>query len=184
MYMDEQMNNGSRKAAKILAIVAMVSAFLAVFLAIIFDIIAFREVILQFVAALILPIIAFVVLCIAMIASFIMIFGIFLVKDYGFWPLTLSIEFFKQILADIKVSQEAIQTFAMFRFVLIGICVTIMALAIVSKVLFDGQEEQCAADGKKRKKKNGIMRMSTTAIVFSVLGLIVSSVALIIVGQI
>lgn len=182
--MDEQTNSGSRKAAKILAIVAMVSAFLAIFLAIVFDIIAFREVILQFIASLILPIIAFVVLFIAMIASFIMIFGIFLVKEYGFWPLTLSIQFFKELLSEIKVTQDAIQTFIMFRFVLLGICATILLAAIVSKVLLGNEEEQYDANGKRIKKKNGIRGMSTTAIVFAVLGLIVSLAALAIVGQI
>ena len=173
-----------KKAAKILATVAMASAIIAIFLAVIFDVIAFKEVILQFVAALILPVIAFVFLFIAMLASFILIFGIFLIKEYGFWPLSLSFQFFKELLNEIKVTEQAIQTFTNFRIVLIAICVVIIALAVVSKILNVKPKKENSGNEKKFKIKDGINSKSTTAIVFGILGLIVSLSALAIVGQI
>lgn len=173
------------KTGKTLAIIAMASAFSAIVLAVIFDVISFREVILQFVASLILPILCFVVLCIAMIASIIFIFGIYLLKDYGFWPLTLSIDFFKQLLSELKVSEEAIQTFTGFRFVLIFICLCIIALAIVSKALLRKQIEEPAEDGKKpRRKKSGAVAMANVGLIFGILGLVVSLSAIALVAQI
>ena len=172
------------KTAKTLAIVAMVSAFAAIILAIIFDIIAFKEVILQFIASLILPVIAFVFLCIAMIASIVFIFGILLIKEYGFWPLTLSIDFFKQLLSEIKVSHEAIQLFTAFRFVLIFICVCIIIVAVVSKAMMGQQDGELDENGKKIKRKNGVKSMSSVGLVFGILGLIVSLSAVALVMQI
>ena len=179
------MASNMNKTAKVLAIVAMASAFAAIILAIIFDVISFREVILQFVASLILPILCFVVLFIAMIASIIFIFGIYLLKDYGFWPLTLSIDFFKQLLSELKVSEQAVQTFIGFRFVLIFICLCIIALAIVSKVLLRKQIEEPVEGVKKpRRKKSGARAMANVGIIFGILGLVVSLSAVALVAQI
>lgn len=171
------------KTAKTLAIISMVSAFLAIFLAVVFDVIAFKDVILQFIASLILPIVAFVFLCILMLASIVFIFGILLVKEYGFWPLTLSIDFFKQLLSEIKVTQEALQTFRMFRLILIFICLCIMILAIVSKALLGRQPKEYDENGKKRKRKNGVRSMANTGLALAILGLIVSLSAIALVGQ-
>ena len=162
----------------------MASAFAAIVLAVIFDIVAFREAILQFVASLILPVIAFVFLCIAMIASIIFIFGIYLLKEYGFWPLTLSIDFFKQLLSEIKISEQALQTFMIFRVVLLAICLCIIAVAIVSKVLSEPQEEKVDEKGRKIKRKNGVAAMSSLGLVFGILGLLVSLSAIALVSQI
>lgn len=182
--MDEIENASKKKAAKVLAIIAMVSVFSAIFLAVAFDIIAFSDVILQFIAALILPIIAFVVLFFAMIVSIIFIFGVLLLEEHGFWPLTLSIQFFKEIIGDIKVTQEAIDKFVLFRIILIVICVTIIVLAIVSKVLNASDQPEYTPEGKKIKKKSGVKAMSTVAIVFAVIGFFVSLAALLITSSI
>ena len=172
------------KTAKILAIISMASAFAAIVLAVIFDIVAFREAILQFVASLILPVIAFVFLCIALIASIIFIFGIYLLKEYGFWPLTLSIDFFKQLLSEIKISEQALHTFMIFRVVLLVICFSIIAVAIVSKVLSEPQEEKIDDKGRKIKRKNGVSAMSSLGLIFGILGLVVSLSAIALVSQI
>ena len=172
------------KTARTLAIIAMASAFGAIALAFIFDVIAFREAILQFVLSLILPVIAFIVLVIAMIASIIFVFGLFLLKDYGFWPLILSFEFFKYLLSEIKISQEAIQTFLIFRYVLISICVAIIVVAIVSKALSGPKQKKFDENGKKIKRKDGTRAMSSVGLVFGILGLLVSLVAIVLVSQI
>ena len=171
------------KTAKTLAIVSMASAFAAILLAIVFDAIAFKEVILQFVASLILPIMAFVVLFIAMIASIICVFGILLLKEYGFWPLTLSIEFFKQLLSEIKVSADALHTFIIFRAVLLVICLCIIILAIASKALSGPKEKNVDEKGKRIKRKDGARAMSTVGLIFGILGLVVSLSAIALVTQ-
>ena len=179
----EETNNKNRKTAKILAIIAFISVFVAIPLAVVFDIIAFKDVIFHFIAAIFIPVAAFVLFFIAMLASFILIFGIYLVKEYSFWPLNLSLEFFRQIIGDIKVSAEAIQLFITFRAILIAICVTIIALAAVSKSLMGKEKPLLNEKGKKIKKRNGINGMSTAAIVLGSLGLIVSIGAIVIVAS-
>lgn len=177
-------NDKRRKAAKILAIVALASVFSAILLAVIFDIIAFREVILQFIASLVLPVFAFIFLFIAMIASFVFIFGIYLIKEYGFWPLTLSIDFFKELLNDIKITEEAIKTFMIFRIILMVICIVIISLTIISKSLCTEQKEENSDSGKKASRRKGINSMATISMIFGILGLVVSASALALVCQI
>lgn len=179
--MDEIENVQRMKLAKTLALISMLVVLLSIPLAAVFDFISLKDVILQFIAALIIPIIAFFVLCVAMIASIIFIFGIFLIEEYGFWPLTLSIDFFKEIIGDIKVTPEAIQLFSIFRIILIVICVAMIVLAIVSKVIgSDNGEQEFTPEGKPIKKKNPAKGMSTVAIVFAILGIVVSVGALLI----
>ena len=167
--MEEQLEIKTNKTPDILSLIAMLTAILAIPLAIIFDIIAFKEVILQFIAALILPCIAFVVLCFFMIVTIIFIFGIFLIENYGFWPLTLSYQFFKEIIGDIKISQESLALFRVFRIILLVICLTVLILAIVSKGLAKADAEASQAPVKRSVKGK-----AKAAIVLSILGIIVS----------
>lgn len=160
--------------AKVLSTIALFLAIGAIVLAIIFDITAFAEVVLQFVAALILPIFAFVFLLIAMIASFIFIFGIYLAKEYGFWPLSLSIQFFKEIVDDIEVTQSQIDTFRALRVVLIVICVAIITLAIISKVL----AKKDAQNGVIPRVVRSTRGKATAALILGILGFLVSIGAL------
>ena len=89
-----------------------------IFLAAIFDVIAFKDTILTFIGGIIISAAAFVVLCILFLISFILIFGFYLVKTEGFWPLPLSIEFFKEVMGEVKVTAEQIAMFRIFRIIL------------------------------------------------------------------
>lgn len=161
-----------------LAIISLLLAIFAIILAIIFDITSFAEVVAQFIAALILPIIAFVVLIMAMIVSFVLIFGIYLVKEYGFWPLTLSIDFFKEILADIKITPDQIDTFRGLRVVLIVICIAIIVLGIIAKSLAKNDPENGVVPRVVRSTKG----MAKASIILGILGVIVSLAALVIIS--
>ena len=172
------------KTAKTLAIISMALAFAAIILAVVFDVIALKEVIFQFVLSLILPIIAFVILFIGMIASFIFVFGVFIVKEYGFWPLKLSIDFFEELLSEIKITSEAVQLFLRFRIALAFICACIIVVAILSKVLSGPKEKGVDENGKKIKRKGGFRAMSTVGLILGILGLVVSVAAIALAGQI
>lgn len=160
--------------AKVLSTVALFLAIGAIFLAIIFDIVSFAEVVLQFVLALILPVFAFVFLFIAMIASIIFIFGVYLLEEYGFWPLSLSIQFFKEIVDDIQVTQAQLDTFRGLRVVLIVICIAIITLAIISKVL----AKKDAQNGVIPRVVRSTRAKANAALILGILGLLVSIGAL------
>ena len=166
--------NSNKTPGKALSIVALCMVLVSIPLAVIFDFVIFKDVILQFIAALILPVIAFFVLFVAMIASFIFVFGIFLVDSYGFWPLTLAINFFKEILSDIKVTNDQIMAFRVLRVFLIIICVTIMVLSIITKIL----AKKAIKAGVEPKVMRGNKGRATASIVLAILGLIVSIGAL------
>ena len=160
---------------EIIALVSFILCFVSLVLAIIFDFSAFKNVILQFIAALIVPIIVFILLTILFLASFILIFGFFLVKSYGFWPLNISVSLFKEIIGEIEFKPDDIQQFRIYRYILLGLCIAILVGAIASKIMK-------AVDYKKLNitpnKASG--KFSTTAIVLSTLGIMVSIGALVI----
>ena len=161
---------------------ALIMAISSIFLAFGLDIFAFKEVILQFIAALIMPIIAFLFFCILMIITIMFIFGIYLIEEYGFWPLTLSIKFFKEIIGDIKVTPEEISTFFVCRIILIVLCISIIVLAILSKV--SNPPQDVWVNGEIRKAKNrGATGMSNAALVLGIIGLLVSIGAIALVSQ-
>lgn len=181
--MEEKVPVSSRKkAASVLATLSLVFAILSIFLAVGLDIFAFKEAIIQFIIALILPIPAFIVFCLAMVVSCVFIFGIYLLKEYGFWPLDLSIKLFKQIIGDIQITAEQVTLFRAFRFVLLFICFNLLTMAIISKVLNHDKKEEIEYDEEgqpiKKKKDKTVDATSTVAIVFIVLGIIVSLAAL------
>ena len=134
----------------------------ALLVAIITDIAVFSDVLKTFIGGIIISCIAFIVLIIFMLASIIMIFGIFLLKEYGFWPLNLSIQLFREILADIEIAPEQLSTFRGLRVVFLIICVVAFILAII------------ASSKGSNKEKPPLKPMSTIAIIFSVLGFLVA----------
>ena len=152
----------SMKAKRILAIISFSLVMVALLVAIITDIAVFSDVLKTFIGGIIISCIAFIVLIIFMLASIIMIFGIFLLKEYGFWPLNLSIQLFREILADIEIAPEQLSTFRGLRMVLLVICVIAFILAII------------ASSKGSNKEKPPLKPMSTIAIIFSILGFLVA----------
>lgn len=177
--MDNQNEKPKKSLAKTLGLIALLVAIFAIPLAVFFDVVSFAEVILQFIASLIVPVIAFVFLFFCMLVSIVLIFGVYLLDEYGFWPLTLSIQFFKEILGDITVSSEAISRFTAFRYVLIVICAVVFVLAVVTKIL--ARKDKANGNMKAYRSAKGT---STAAIVLSILGILVSVGALAIVSNI
>ena len=160
---------------EIIALIAFIMCFISLALALIFDVASFSQVILKLLAAIIVPIILFFLLFILFLASFVLIFGFFLVKEYGFWPLTLSIQIFKEIIGEIVFKPNDIDKFINMRIILIVLCSLILISAIVSKVLHK-------VDVKKLNIKPNIKskKFSTAAIVLSSIGLMISIGAILI----
>ena len=140
-----------------------------IFLAAIFDVIAFKDTILTFIGGIIISAAAFVVLCILFLISFILIFGFYLVKKDGFWPLPLSIEFFKEVMGEVKVTAEQIATFRVFRIILIVLCLSTLVVAIVGRVM---TKKDIQAGLVKRLKS--VYGYATAAIVLTIIGALVS----------
>ena len=162
-----------KSESRLLSNISLISVFVLIAVAIVADLIIFSNVVLQFVAALIVPCIAFVILFAAMIASFIFIFGIFLVEQYGFWPLTLSVQFFDEIIGDIEVTASQVEAFRTLRIVLIVLCIVIFVLSIVGATLAKNDKEE-GNDAAYRSSKG----KCKAARVFSILGILVSVGAL------
>ena len=140
-----------------------------IFLAAIFDLIAFKDTILTFIAGIVVSAAAFVVLCVLFLISFILIFGFYLVQKEGFWPLPLSIEFFKEVMGEVKVTAEQIAMFRTFRIVLIVLCIATLIVAIVGKVMT--KKDIKAGLVKRLKSVDGY---ATAAIVLTIIGALVS----------
>ena len=168
-----------KSPAEVLSIVSLIVVISAIPLAILFDVISLRYVILQFIACLIVPVLAFFVLFVAMIASLILIFGIFLLEQNGFWPLSVSIGLFKDMLGSITISQQEIDLFKIFRIILIVICLSVFILSIVSRAL-----DKANANIEERPIKREIKGRTKASIILSILGMIVSTGALILTSSI
>lgn len=149
-----------------LSIAAFVIVMLALVIAVITDIAIFSNVIKTFLAAIILSSVLFVFLVAAFLVSFILIFGFYLVKEHGFWPLNVSMNTFKEILSEIEITASQLASFKGVRIGLLIACGIALIIAIVAKSIR-------LEDGKK--PLNG---MATTAMVFAILGLAVGAAML------
>lgn len=156
--MDER--NGTYIAAKVIAIVIFAFIMTALAIAIISDFVIFAEYIFSFIFACIASVIVFFIAIILMIISCVLIFGIFILKSSGFWPTEWTKNTFHEIMADAKVSQEAISAFIGIRVMLIITCVICFALSIVALALNKGS-------GQKLPKAFGVLTL-----IFSILGLL------------
>lgn len=166
--------NDKRKSKKVINI-AFIVIVLSIIGAIIFDLVMFSDMITTFLAAIIVPCIFFVVAFIGFIISFILIFGFYLVKEYGFWPINVAISFFKEIIGDINIAPNDIKAYVVFRVVLIVICSIIIILGISSKIIAHREIKKGITT-----KYNEVRPLSTTVIVLGVIGVLVSVGAIII----
>ena len=148
----------NKKACSIIAFVTVMVTLLA---AIIVDIAVFAEVIAMFLAGIFVSVCAFIFLFILMIASFIFIFGFYLAEQYGFWPLTLSFQFFKEILADIQITPEQVAVFRGWRIAFLILCIFALIMAIIAL----HKDEMIS-------KKVPLKGMSVTALIFAILGIL------------
>ena len=147
---------------RILAIISFSLVMGSLLIALITDVAIFSDVLKTFIGGIIISCIAFIFLFVFMIASIIFIFGIFLLKEYGFWPLTLSLQLFREILNDIQITQEQLASFRGLRVVFLIVCIVAFILAIVAKHKDEPNE------------KVPLKPMSVIALIFSIFGILVA----------
>ena len=146
---------------KACSIIAFVTVMVTLLVAIIVDIAIFAKVIATFFIGIFVSVCAFIFLFILMIVSFIFIFGFYLAEQYGFWPLNLSFQFFKEILADIKIEPSQIATFRGWRIAFLIICVFALVMAIIALHKDEMINEKVPLKG-----------MSVVALIFAILGIL------------
>lgn len=150
------------KAARILSIIAFSLVLAALLSAFIFDIVIFAKQVIVFAFALFAGAAAFVIAIIFMIISLVLIFGIYLLKTEGFWPVQWAKTIYLGIMSENKLSPEQIHQMIVVRIVLVSICVLIFILCIVALALII--KDKKLNKGSKHK----------LAVAFSIISLILS----------
>lgn len=151
------------KRNKTLSIVAFSVMMATLLIAILSDFLIFSETILTFIGAVFISAIAFVFFIILMVVSVMLVFGIILLEDYGFWPLDLSIQAFKEILADIQITADQI---AVFRGLRIGILIICLITFVLARIALHKDEDY--------QEKVPFKGMSIVTMIFSILGILVA----------
>ena len=158
-----------KKEIKILAIICFSLIVAALVTAIVSDAIIVGQSILGFVLALIIAVIAFIVGVILMIISCMLVFGVYLLDQEGFWPIAWAESAFKDVMKDYQVTQAQIDTLIIIRIVLLVICISvfIMSIIVVRHVKKIKKQDKTI----NRKPTSGF---GTASLVLSILGMIAS----------
>lgn len=159
------------KYQKALSIISFILMIVALLTAVITDFVLFKDAIFTFIGAIVISIIIFIFLIFAMLVSFILIFGVFLVKENGFWPLSVTLGVFKDILNDITITSEQVSSFITIRIILLIICIITLVMSIIAK------------HKVKDQTKVPLKGMSVVTFIFSILG-ILSAASLLIIASI
>ena len=146
---------------KTCSIISFVIVVLSLLTAIISDFVIFRDAILTFFGGILLSIGGFIIMFVAMIVSCMFVFGVYLLNQYGFWPLTMSVNLFKEILGSIQITPEQIATFRGWRIALLILCIAALILAIMAL----HKDEMIS-------KKVPLKGMSVVALIFAILGIV------------
>ena len=160
--------------AKIIAIVVFSLTFAALFGAVISDIIILAQTIIAFITACILSALTFVFALILCFLSIVLVFGVFILDNYGFWPATWAKNIFHDIMNEHMLTSTQIEALKIIRIILIIVCFICLAGAIVGLSL-----------GSNAKKQGYTCKLikpfGVVSIVFSSLGLVVGAGALFII---
>ena len=91
---------------KVLALVSFCTVFGLILVSVITDLVIFKDFILNFIGGMIITGVVFIILFIGFVLSILLVFGVGIVKDSGFWPLSISISLSKEILDDVFKSKK------------------------------------------------------------------------------
>lgn len=164
-----------KSTAKILAGVSLGLTIFAILLAGLFDFLAFKEAILTFLGGIIVTAAALIMLMIIFCITIIMIFGIIIVQNHGFWPMQYAKNIFTDVMGEVEFIPAQMSAFRIYRIVLIVICVAIIVLSIIALVKY------------KKELKLGIVKridevkpMATTSLVLAIIGMLISIGAIVV----
>lgn len=152
---------------KVLALVSFCTVFGLILVSIITDLVIFKDYILAFIGGIIITGFLFFIFFIGFVLSILLVFGIGIVNDAGFWPLSLSISIFKDILGDVYISDAQITTFISLRIAIIIMLISMFILAIVANKMH--KRRIIEKDSNIRK----IKPFTVVAILFSILAIVI-----------
>lgn len=147
----------------ILSIISFGITFLALILVIITDLIIFREVIATVIAAVFISAMAFVFFILLMVVSILFVFGVIILEEHGFWPLDRSIDVFNEIIKSASITAQQLEAFRWIRLIILILAISSFVISIIT-----------LKKDKKTKEKNKFSWMSVIALIFSLLGIIVT----------
>ena len=162
----EEERNGIALTAKIIACIIFSLVMLALASAVVTDIVVFAEQIFAFVGACIMSVIVFIMALILMVLSIMLIFGIFILENSGFWPIQWASEIFRNIIGDHLPSRDQIQLMVVIRVILIIICIIVFILSIACLAMNHSVKR---TDPKQRSKLTSAF--GVLSLIFSILGL-------------
>ena len=158
------------KAARTMAIVIFITTFAALLLAIVSDIAIFSDQILGFIGACISAVGTFIIACVFLFFSIVLVFGVYLLKQDGFWPLVWATSAFDSVLKDYSIASWQLTTLIAIRIALIIVCflvfvTSIVVLSLVKSIKIENPERK-----QKLTKAFGIV-----SLIFSILGMLAAA---------
>ena len=162
------------KLAKIFAIVCFALVFSTLIAAGISDIVVFGKQILAFVLAILGGAVAFIFGIICMLFSIILIFGIYLLEEYGFWPVNWAAQVFNEIIHEGAMTSGQAFSIIIVRIVILGVCLIAMGLAIAALVL-----ASLARKEDKQRKQRMTYSFSIITIIFGAFGLMAAAIVIV-----
>lgn len=163
------------KVAKIIAIVIFSLVFSALLTALVSDIIIIGKFILTFIVAIFIAFVVFVVAFVIMMITIILVFGVYLLEQSGFFPLKWAAHVFNEILKENNLSTIQISEICIIRIVLLVICLIIFVSAIVALALIKNPKRKKGEPRIKTPKHNKLTKaFSTVSLIMSILGVFAS----------
>ena len=167
------------KAAKIIAIICFSLVFTALAIALGTDIGIFLEQIITFIVACVSSAVVFIGALILMVLSCILVFGIFILKSQGFWPATWTANTFNEIMSGAPITEDQLILMRTIRIFLILACIISLILSIIAMNL---NKAAVRENPKNRCKLTKVFSVIT--LIFSILGLVVGTGTLFVLGLI
>ena len=160
-----------------LAIIALTIILVLIPVTLVLDFVAMHDAILQFIGGLFAAAVLTVFLMLAFLVSLVLIFGIIILQNKGFWPLKAAISVFKEIMGSIVVEEKAIQLFIIFRAIIIVVCIAVIIIALIAKSKVKAENVEL-----KTKEMNSALSKAKGATVLSIIGLVLSALMILLVS--
>ena len=162
-----------KKQIKVLAAVCFILVIAALIFALVSDGIIIGKNLAGLAVAMLVSGMVFIFGLILMAVSIMLVFGIIILQDHGFWPLDWAIRTFHEVMADYPVTTEQLQAMLIIRIVLLVICfaVIIMSSIVIKQIKTAKKEDKDV----KVKPARGFACVSK---VMALLGFLVSTGAL------
>ena len=155
------------KVAKIMAIVIFSLVMSCLVIALVTDGTIFAQQIFAFIGGCLGAICAFIFGFILMVFSIVLIFGVYLLEERGFWPLQWASEVFHNALHDAPVTSEQITAMVATRLVILFTCIICFACSIVVLSL----AKQVKKENPDVQIKQGLTKtFGILTLIFSILG--------------